>query len=1463
MDDVRLYPMDETMAHEESLTTKDCAQLINDAKAYFTGGLFEQAISSCASCLELQPGHAEALRLSAKGHIALKNMSAAIADLTTLCRILPEDATAHLERANMLLRSGDPALATAAFRAALALQPNSHDSKLGLARALIRTGEFTEGEAILNALLEAKPGHEAVELELLRLYKTMARPKMAEALGFAILKRTGGRAAPAIHREIAKDFGSRGEWDTAVQHFKVYTAAKPGDATGRHDLGRALVFAGQHESAETELREALKLAPARHSVLLDLARALAGLGRLDEAGDAFLTFTQETRDIRGYLEFARLLARNERYRAAIRHLRKALEQYPAEFRLHRELATIYNQIGQKSAATAAYRKAIAIVPDDIGLLYDFARFQLSAKRHKAALKMLRQAFEAEPHRPGLRAKLVECMLATGQTQEAESLLRETLRQEPLNLAAHLDLIALLSTAGQSKSTDEAFEVARQAFGEDEQLLTAVAKAKLRLRSWQDAAIYLDRLRELQPGALFPLLQSVRVAMTMRKYDRAKKLCTELLDRFPDEIDALYEWGRVCMETSAPDRAQESFTAIIARRPDHHQSFYRLSQLAMRGFDLEAAASLLSKAIALAPHSNLTYRLDRGRMWLSLNQLEHAEEDARSVLKTDPNNAKAAQILGAVAEAKEEAAELKIVAVIYGPPDAVENLGAELVVPGDTLDWHFLSDRRAQRRQSQPLDQSAIETAFANSPEAGWITIGNANHGRLLRDGLHNDKQVNALRFVEGMYGYALLEGATGEPPVSLYRRDLLQLFIQVAALRGVPFPDLFAEHHSLLRGILISRSGVLERLAPPRPPAETGPVFLVSRHGIELYGGGEHFLRTMGKLYREKGFSPRIIGMRSDMSELVMGEQDGFAFADLPVNPASILDLTLREQPTIVHILSGLGYEILGALKYLHVATIYGTHFWRDMFEDIGGYQNLEENAIPRREFNQIIRSATAIYSNSNYTDQIKRLKFGVSTPIIYSLNDEPDHEPPQSGHYALLVNARPEKGFDLVLKVAARVPHIPFLVIASQSPVAQAEEAVAAANLTNVTVIGKTSNLAEIYQQARVVLVPSYAFRETFSRVVIEAHRHGLPVVGSNQGNVPYLLGEPGVALPEEPEAWADELHRLYTVDGYYGLRQKLAVENSQRYAFSGQTGRLGRLISFVQKRILVGVGAGIGNIVQTSPLIRRLAEHFGRPVDVVVNQDFPDCALLLAGDPHVNMVFTVDKNVVRREYDLVYICHSFGDFIPSFNTNKTIVARNHYDFQVTRDVHESVFNLRCAHDLLGMSYDDGDAAEYFVGRYKRPVVGRRYVGIHSGGKGGEWEEGSWLSKRWPYYKDLAEALKARGFEVASFGVASEYVPGTVDRTGTPLAETIQNIAACEYFIGNDSGLMHIADALGVPLTTIFGPTSVVKNGPLAPTSSVVELKKPCAPCQFDADRFAQCVCIAEVSLEQVLRNVLAKLKS
>ncbi|MBB2203387.1 glycosyltransferase, partial [Gluconacetobacter tumulisoli] len=634
-------------------------------------------------------------------------------------------------------------------------------------------------------------------------------------------------------------------------------------------------------------------------------------------------------------------------------------------------------------------------------------------------------------------------------------------------------------------------------------------------------------------------------------------------------------------------------------------------------------------------------------------------------------------------------------------------------------------------------------------------------------------------------------------------------------------------------------------------------VFLVSRHGFELYGGGEQFLRGMARVYRSHGMEPVIIGMRSDSPGATEGETGGQRWAQLRPLAGDIFTYALRQRPQIVQVLSGLGYEVLAPLKYLHVATIYGTHFWRDMFEEIGGYLNVDRHAVPRREFNDILQQATVVYSNSHFTAEMKRKHFGISTPLVYSLTDDNPGPVLQGGRYALLVNARPEKGFDLILEVARRVPHIPFLVLASQSPVAQAEEAIAAAGVTNITVAGKVADMMEAYTQARVVLVPSYAFIETFSRVVIEAHRLGLPVVGSDRGNVPYLLTESGTALPEEPDAWAAELDRLFTDEAYYQQQVRLALENSDRYAFARQPERIGRMIAYSRKRILVGVGAGLGNIVQTTPLIRRLAEHYGCPVDVVVKEDFKGCSLLAAGDASVNMTFPLDRNALRREYDLVYITHSFGDTIPAFNAEQVVAARHHYPFQMTKDIHEAEFNLWCARELLGVPYEKADVGNYFAAGVTRPHHLNGMIGIHAGGKGGEWEEGSWLNKRWPYYRLLADALAKRGFKVASFGVASEYVEGTIDLTGTPLMESVRNIARCTYFIANDSGLMHIADALGVPLTTIFGPTSVVKNGPLAPTSSVIELRKSCAPCQFD-DRFATCTCIAAIGLEPVLDHVL-----
>src|SRR5580698_1247568 len=133
----------------------------------------------------------------------------------------------------------------------------------------------------------------------------------------------------------------------------------------------------------------------------------------------------------------------------------------------------------------------------------------------------------------------------------------------------------------------------------------------------------------------------------------------------------------------------------------------------------------------------------------------------------------------------------------------------------------------------------------------------------------------------------------------------------------------------------------------------------------------------------------------------------------------------------------------------------------------------------------------------------------------------------PLPSNYVLLTNATPDKGYDLILKVAALMPEVRFLVIASQSPLDDAVHAYESAALSNLTAIGRVADMAPIYQGARACAEPRYRVRNSFSRVCIEAQRYALPVIGSDRGNVPYLLKHSGVALIEEPQAWREEIAR------------------------------------------------------------------------------------------------------------------------------------------------------------------------------------------------------------------------------------------------------------------------------------------------------------------------------------------------
>ena len=144
--------------------------------------------------------------------------------------------------------------------------------------------------------------------------------------------------------------------------------------------------------------------------------------------------------------------------------------------------------------------------------------------------------------------------------------------------------------------------------------------------------------------------------------------------------------------------------------------------------------------------------------------------------------------------------------------------------------------------------------------------------------------------------------------------------------------------------------------------------------------------------------------------------------------------------------------------------------------------------------------------------------------------------------------------------------------------------------------------------------------------------------------------------------------------------------------------------------------------------------------------------------------------------------------------------------------------------------------------------------------------------AKCWPpaHFAQLARALQAaHGLPVLLLGSGKEQAlcdqiaaaaPGAcrVLAGKTLLQDAMALIAAARGVVSNDSGLMHVAAAFGVPQVAMFGSTSPLHTPPLNPKARVLwlkdELQLACAPCYDRRCRFGHTRCLAEILPQRVL---------
>jgi len=308
--------------------------------------------------------------------------------------------------------------------------------------------------------------------------------------------------------------------------------------------------------------------------------------------------------------------------------------------------------------------------------------------------------------------------------------------------------------------------------------------------------------------------------------------------------------------------------------------------------------------------------------------------------------------------------------------------------------------------------------------------------------------------------------------------------------------------------------------------------------------------------------------------------------------------------------------------------------------------------------------------------------------------------------------------------------------------------------------------------------------------------------------------------------------------------------------------------------QRILVVAPNWIGDALMAQPLLTRLKEA-GATIDVLappwvaaVLRRMPEVAEVIAGELHHGALqlgerWRLSRELRGRGYDrAIVLPNSWKSALIPFLAG--IPRRAGYlgeaRYGLLNEVHRKagapmpLHYARLAGPVAGnlpqprLTIDEIEVAE----TCRRFGIEGRYAVLCPGAEYGP-------AKRWPYFQELAGriGMPAVILGSASDAAAGSDVPGTNLIGKTSLDEAIRLIGGAAVVVSNDSGLMHIAAALGRPQVALFGSSSPEHTPPASAAARVLWLRLECSPCFARECPLGHFRCMREIGVDQVLASL------
>lgn len=338
-----------------------------------------------------------------------------------------------------------------------------------------------------------------------------------------------------------------------------------------------------------------------------------------------------------------------------------------------------------------------------------------------------------------------------------------------------------------------------------------------------------------------------------------------------------------------------------------------------------------------------------------------------------------------------------------------------------------------------------------------------------------------------------------------------------------------------------------------------------------------------------------------------------------------------------------------------------------------------------------------------------------------------------------------------------------------------------------------------------------------------------------------------------------------------------------------------------FNPKNIVVRMPNWLGDAVMATPILADLRKKW-KEANITAMALSP-VAQLIRYDPHIDEIFSFHKPsgwirrqslrdiirpLIHKNYDLgILLTNSFSSawwFFRGKVQTRIGFAGNLRDFLLNirvslpeEELHQVVVYKKLLVPL-GIAVSDTLPELYVTEEEDQECVQflkdlgietqNKLIGINPGASFGSAK--CWLPER---FKELSKKLlEDPSVKIVFFGdssqaelirhITGDLGPNVYDLAGkTTIRELMSLIKQCKLLLTNDSGPMHIADALGVPLIALFGSTSDVKTGPYRGRGGLVIHKHvSCSPC-FLRKCPIDFRCMTEISVSEVYSQILSLL--